>query len=109
MCEFLWMQQCDEIQLIDENVIVINKVSCAFQFYHAADTTWLCFACYKLSCNKTYPSLFPRVHKNDLPQMNGSIGDGDKCTWKICSMKSKQEDIKLLETIRKSIDEKKNQ
>ena len=30
--------------------------------------------------------------------MNGSICDGDKCTWKISFMKSWEEDLKLLDT-----------
>ena len=41
--------------------------------------------------------------------MNGSIGDNDKYTWKIPSMKSKEEDLKFLVIFRKPIDEKKSQ
>ena len=74
------MQHCDEMQLIEGNVIVINGVTCTFQFYQEADTAWLCFGCNELSCSVTYPSLFSRVHRNDLSQMNGSIGDNDKFT-----------------------------
>lgn len=37
--------------------------------------------------------------------MNGSISDRDKCSWNISSIKSKEEDQKLLETSQKSIHE----
>ena len=76
------MQHCDEIQLIERNVIVINGVTFTFQFYPAADTARLCFACNELSCSATYPSHFAQVHKNYFSQMNVSTGDNDKCTWK---------------------------
>ena len=39
--EFLWRQHCNEMQLIEGNVIIINEVTCTFQFYPAADTAWL--------------------------------------------------------------------
>ena len=35
--EFLWMKHCDEMQLIEGNVLVINGVVSGFQFYQAAD------------------------------------------------------------------------
>ena len=76
------MQHCNEIQLIEGNVIVINGVTFAFQFYPATDTARLCFACNELSCGATYSSHFDQVHKNNFSQMNGNIGDNDECTWK---------------------------
>ena len=96
--EFLWMQHCDEMQLIEGNVIVINGVTCTFQFYPSADTAWLYFACNELSCSATNPSPFAQVHKNDLSQMNDSIGNNDKCTLKVPFMKSREKDLKILET-----------
>ena len=32
VCEIFWMQRCDEMQLTEGNVIVINGVTCTFQF-----------------------------------------------------------------------------
>ena len=71
-----------------------------------ADAAVLCFACNEISCSATYPSPFAQVHKINFSQMNGGIRDNDKCTWKIPSMKSRVEDLKLLKTFWKSIDEK---
>ena len=92
------MQHCDEMKLIEGDVIVINGVTCTFHFYSVADAAWLYFGCNELSCSVTYLSPFIRVHKSNPSQMNGSICDGDKCTWKISFMKSWEEDLKLLDT-----------
>ena len=89
------------------NAIVTNGVTCTFQFYSAVDTAWLCLGCNEISCSATYPSLFGQVHKHDLSQMNGSICDIDKCSWKISSLKS-QEDLKLLKTFQKQLMKRKD-
>ena len=78
------------------------------QFYPAADTVWLCFACNKLSCIETYP-LFARVPKTNLPQMNGDIGDGDKSTCKICSMNSRKETWNYQRHLANQLMKRKNQ
>ena len=69
--------------------------------YSVAGTAWSCFAYNGPTCSATYHSPFALVHKNDLSQMTSSIGDNDKCTRKIPSMKSKEEDLILLEAFRK--------
>ena len=44
VCEFLWMQSCDKMQLTEGNVTVINGETCTFQLYPAADNAWLYLA-----------------------------------------------------------------
>ena len=85
-------------------LLFINGVTCFFQFSPDVNTAWLCYACNKLRFSAIYLSPFARVH-----HVNAIIGDGDKGSLAVSSMKSREEDLKLLETFRKSCDEKKSQ
>lgn len=78
VCESLWQQHCEEMLLIESNVIVINETRCTFEFVPSADTAWLCFAANVLGCSATYPSPFANVHKGDLSEMGGSIGTTER-------------------------------
>ena len=56
VCELLWKQHSDEMQLIEGNIFCINDEKVTFSFIPAGDTSWLCWAGNVLPTSATYPS-----------------------------------------------------
>ncbi len=73
ICELLWKQHCDEMQLIESNILTINGERTTFEFQPAADQAWQYWAANTVTQNATYPSPYGNVHKDDLTITNGVL------------------------------------
>ncbi|XP_066914986.1 uncharacterized protein [Clytia hemisphaerica] len=100
VCEYLWQQHCEEMKLIEGNILMINDTQCTFEFVPSADTSWICFAANVLGCSATYPSPFANVHKGSLTEMGGSIGTKKEDRWQIPTTKSRDAELTTLNEFR---------
>ena len=74
VCEDLWKQYAEEMQLIESNIFNINNQKVTFEFQPSADQAWQCWAANILPQSATYPSPYANVHKSNLLIIGGSIG-----------------------------------
>lgn len=70
ICELLWRQHSDEMELIENNVFTINDEKTTFEFQPSADQAWQYWAVNSLTQSATYPSPYGNVHKDDLTNTN---------------------------------------
>ena len=66
VCANLWYQHCEEMLLIESNVLTIDGQKVTFEFQPSADQAWQHWAANCLSQSATYPSPYANVHKADL-------------------------------------------
>jgi hypothetical protein len=95
VCELLWKQHSEEMELIQSNVLNINNIKTSFEFVPSADISWLCFAANVLPTSATYPSPFANVHKSELTQRNKTIG-GAEATWQVPTMDTRIKELLML-------------
>lgn len=103
ICELLWKQHSEEMELIEGNIFTINGEKTTFEFVPSADISWLCFAANVLPTSATYPSPFANVHKGQLTKRNGTIG-GEGATWKVPEMKTRLEEVEKLKKFKETLD-----
>ncbi|XP_047145027.1 uncharacterized protein LOC124818342 [Hydra vulgaris] len=95
VCELLWKQHSEEMELIESNVFNINNIKTTFEFVPSADISWLCFAANVLPTSATYPSPFANVHKSELTHRNKTIG-GAEATWQVPTMDTRLKELTIL-------------
>ena len=81
VCHNLWKQHCEEMVLIESNVLNVNSVKTTFEFHPSADQAWQVWANNVLPASSIYPSPYANVHKGNLTKMGGVIGNSDDATW----------------------------
>ena len=104
VCENLWQQHTEEMQLIQSNVFTIRNEKVTFEFQPSADQAWQCWAANVLTQSASYPSPYANVHKSQLQLVNGSIGTSESdSTWKVPNMDKRIKEVKALENFRKTL------
>ena len=64
------------------NVIHVNGEKITMEFQPSADQAWQFCANKEPTQSATYPSMFAKVHKNQLADIGGTLGTSENCTWK---------------------------
>ena len=81
------------MSLLEGNVFFVNGEKCTVEFQHSSDQAWQVWANNVLPASATYPSPFARVHKSELTERGGSIGENDESRWQIPSMESRSKEM----------------
>ena len=63
VCELLWKQHTQEMEMIEGNVIHVNGEKCTVEYQPSADQAWQIWADNVLPASATYPSPYANVHK----------------------------------------------
>ena len=79
--ENLWLEHTEEMNIIENNVLHVNGETITVEFQPSADQAWKCWAASVLPASATYPSPYANVHKSQLTEIHGSIGDNGTDTW----------------------------
>ena len=90
--ELLWKQHCEEMMLLEGNMMNIDGRRITMEFQPSADQAWQTWANNVLSQSATYPSIFAKVHKSEL----GIVGQELDKRWQVPSMESRQIDLEKL-------------
>ena len=96
ICRLLWKQHTEEMLLLEGNVFFVNGKKCTVEFQPSSDQAWQVWANKVLPAIATYPSPFARVHKSEVTERGGSIGENDESRWQIPSMESRSKEIDAL-------------
>ena len=92
----LWRQYSDEMMLLEGNIIHVNGEKITMGFQPSADQDWQFWANNELTLSATYPSMFAKVHKNQLADIGGTLGTSEDCTWQVPTIESRKNDLDLL-------------
>ena len=84
--EDLWRQQTDEMKVLEGKVLTVCGQQCTTEFQPSADQSWQSWANNELNQGATYPSPYANVHKGELCQMGGTIGNSNNVHGK-CQVK----------------------
>ena len=103
VCELLWKQHSDEMNLIEGNIFHITNEKVTFSFVPGGDTAWLCWAANVLPSSATYPSPFCNVHKSQLTEMDGLLDYHLNAKWRIPNIESQKSEIEKLETFKRTL------
>ena len=66
------------------------------QFPPSADQAWQFWANNELTQSATYPSMFAKVHKNQLADIGATLRTSEDCTWQVPTIESRKNDLDLL-------------
>ena len=92
----LWRQYSDEMTLLEGYIIHVNEEKITMEFQPTADQAWQFWANSELPQSATYPSMFEKVHKNQLADIGGTLGTSEDCTWQVPTIESRKNDLDLL-------------
>ena len=106
ICNSLWMQHSEEMDILEGNILTINGEKCTVEFQPSADQSWQICANNVLSASATYPSPYANVHKSDLSFIGGSIGMEDSFKWQPPTMESRKFELQKLNAFRNTLSSK---
>ena len=106
ICNSLWMQHSEEMEILEGNILIINGEKCTVEFQPSADQSWQIWANNVLSASATYPSPYANDHKADLCFIGGTIGKDNTFKWQPPSTESRKVELHKLITFRKILSSK---
>ena len=106
ICNSLWMQHSEEMEILEGNILIINGEKCTVEFQPSANQSWQIWVNYVLSASATYPSPYANVHKGDICFIDGTIGKDNTFKWQPPSTESRKAELHKLNTFRKTLSSK---
>ena len=70
----------------------------------SADQAWQFWANNELTQSATFPSMFSKVHKNELSMIGCKLGNSPSDTWKVPTSESRARDLDKLNVFWDTID-----
>ena len=74
------------MKVLEGKVLTVCGQQCTTEFQPSADQSWQSWANNELNQGATYPSPYANVHKGELCQMGGTIGNSNNVHGK-CQVK----------------------
>ena len=96
----LWEQYTEEIMMLEGNVVHINDEKVTIEYQPSANQAWQFWANNELTQSATYPSMFAKVHKNELAFIGGSLGNSKTDKWAVPTAESRERDLNVLNEYR---------
>ena len=106
ICNSLWMQHSEEMEILEGNILTINGEKCTVEFQTNADQSWQIWANNVLSASATCPSPYANVHKADLCFIGGSIGEDNTFKLQPPTFESRKVELQKLNNFRNTLSSK---
>ena len=76
-------QHNNEKRVLEGNSLTVRGQQYTLEFQSSADQSWQSWAKNELNQAATYPSPYANVHKGQLSNMGGTIGNDSNHTWQV--------------------------